>query len=88
MPKVVTQRCLEQDSNPRPTDRKPKCLTVAPPRHPFDQYTWINVLDPSLTRAILEHLRDEQLIIKRFTDKASFTFYSARNYAADVIART
>ena len=27
MPKVVTKRCLEQDSNPRPTDRKPKCLT-------------------------------------------------------------
>jgi len=34
LPKVVTQRCLEQDLNPRPTDRKPKCLTVAPPRHP------------------------------------------------------
>ena len=33
MPKIVTQRCLEQDFNPRPTDRKPKCLTVAPPRH-------------------------------------------------------
>ena len=27
MPTVVTQRCLEQDLNPRPTDRKPKCLT-------------------------------------------------------------
>jgi len=33
LPKVVTQRCLEQDLNPRPTDRKPICLTVAPPRH-------------------------------------------------------
>ena len=33
MPKVVTQRCLEHDLNPRPTDRRPKCLTVAPPRH-------------------------------------------------------
>ena len=33
LPKVVTQHCLEQDLNPRPTDRKPKCLTVAPPRH-------------------------------------------------------
>jgi len=31
LPTVVTQRCLEQDLNPRPTDRKPKCLTVAPP---------------------------------------------------------
>ena len=34
MPKVVTQRCLEHDLNPRPTDRKPKCLTrctAAPP---------------------------------------------------------
>jgi len=34
LPKVVTQRCLEQDLNPRPTDRKPKCLTrcaTAPP---------------------------------------------------------
>ena len=34
MPKVVTQRCLEQDLNPEPTDRKPKCITVTPPRHP------------------------------------------------------
>jgi len=33
LPKVVTQRCLEQDLNLRPTDRKPKCLTVTPPRH-------------------------------------------------------
>ena len=33
LPKVVTHRCLEQDLNPRPTDRKPKCLTVAPPRY-------------------------------------------------------
>jgi len=34
LPKVVTQRCLEQDLIPRPTDRKPKCLTrctTAPP---------------------------------------------------------
>jgi len=27
LPKVVTQNCLEQDLTPRPTDRKPKCLT-------------------------------------------------------------
>jgi len=27
LPKIVTQRSLEQDLNPRPTDRKPKCLT-------------------------------------------------------------
>jgi len=27
LPKVVTQRCLEQGLNPRPADRKPKCLT-------------------------------------------------------------
>jgi len=33
LPKVVTQRCLEQDLNLRPTGRKPKCLTVTPPRH-------------------------------------------------------
>jgi len=32
LPKVVTQRCPEQDLNLRPTDRKPKCLTVTPPR--------------------------------------------------------
>ena len=34
LPKVVTQRCLEQDLNPRPTGHKPKCLTrytTAPP---------------------------------------------------------
>jgi len=34
LPKVVTQRCPEQDLNLRPTYRKPKCLTVTPPRHP------------------------------------------------------
>ena len=33
LPKVVTQRCLEQDLNPRPTDRKPNALPVASPRH-------------------------------------------------------
>ena len=40
MPKVVTQRCLEQDLNPRPTDRKPKCLTrctTAPPHVTVNQ---------------------------------------------------
>ena len=31
LPKVVTQRCPEQDLNLRPSDRKPKCLTVTPP---------------------------------------------------------
>jgi len=30
---VVTQRCLEQDLNPRPTDRKSNALAVALPRH-------------------------------------------------------
>jgi len=39
LPKVVTQRCLEQDLNLRPTDCKPKCLTVAPPRHLSSVYT-------------------------------------------------
>ena len=33
LPKVVTQRCLEQDLNPRPTDRKSNALPVALPRH-------------------------------------------------------
>jgi len=36
LPKVVTQRCLEQDLNLRPTHRKPKCLTrytTAPPQN-------------------------------------------------------
>jgi len=35
LPKVVTQHCFEKDLNPRPTDRKPKCLTrctTAPPK--------------------------------------------------------
>ena len=31
--------------------------------------------DPSLTHAIPERLRDEQVIIKCYTNKASFTFY-------------
>ena len=33
MPKVVTQRCLKQNLNPRPTDRKPKCLTRCTTAH-------------------------------------------------------
>ena len=33
LPKVVTQRCLEQDLNPPPTDHKSNALPVAPPRH-------------------------------------------------------
>jgi len=40
LPKVVTQRCLEQHLNLRPTDRKPKCLTrytTAPPMWRCDQ---------------------------------------------------
>ena len=45
MPKVVTQRCLEQDLNPRPTDRNPKCLTVAPPRHPVQYILLTRVVD-------------------------------------------
>ena len=72
MPKVVTQRCLEQDLNLRPVDRKAKCLTrctIAPP--------WqVKLCNPSLTRAVPERLRDEQLIIKLCTNKASFTFTS------------
>ena len=47
-PKVVTQRCLEQDLNLRPTDRKPKCLTVTPPRHLVTCYN-INKLTYLLT---------------------------------------
>ena len=46
--------------------------------------SWINVgetcvklCDPSLTRAIPESFRDEQLIIKRHTNKASFCIYSS-----------
>jgi len=43
-------------------------------------HLWINVwmagtlYDPSLTCTMAERLRDEQLIIKRYTDKASFSF--------------
>jgi len=40
LPKVVTQRCLEQDLNPLPTDHKPNCLTcctTAPPL--YQDYT-------------------------------------------------
>jgi len=35
----------------------------------------VKLCHPLLTRAIPERLRDEQLIIKRYTNKASFTFY-------------
>ena len=39
-----------------------------------DKRGWqVKLCDPSLIRAILEHLRDEQVIIKRSTNKASFT---------------
>jgi len=37
LPKVVTQRCLEQNLNPRPTDCKPKCLTRCTTAPPFDR---------------------------------------------------
>ena len=41
LPKVVTQRCLEEDLNPRPTDRKPKgltrCTTAPPDSHLVDR---------------------------------------------------
>ena len=33
LPKVVTQRCPEQDLNRRPTDRKSNSIPVAPPSH-------------------------------------------------------
>ena len=33
LPKDVTQRCLEQDLNPRPTDRKSNAIPVALSRH-------------------------------------------------------
>jgi len=42
LPKVVTQRCPEQDLNLRPTDLKPKCLPVTPPRHPHRPGVWHN----------------------------------------------
>jgi len=42
LPKVVTQHCLEQDWNLRPTDRKPKCLSVTPPRHPSGKRKVVN----------------------------------------------
>jgi len=34
----------------------------------------VKICDPSLTRAIPERLRDAQLVIKCYTNKASFTF--------------
>jgi len=34
----------------------------------------VKVCDSSLTRAMPELLRDEQLIIKRYTNKASYTY--------------
>ena len=44
MPKVVTQRCLEQDLNPRPTDRKPKCLTRCTTAPSCGHYSVLNVI--------------------------------------------
>jgi len=43
LPKAVTQHCLEQDLNPRPTNHKPKCLTrctIVPPL----PYSCVNVV--------------------------------------------
>ena len=45
LPKVVTQNCLEQDLNPRPTDRKPKCLTTAPIFGVTSVFLLISVVD-------------------------------------------
>ena len=57
MPKVVTQRCLEQDLNLRPTDRKPKCLidcTTAPARHLYVSF-WAHVNLTSLKLKLKLH---------------------------------
>jgi len=49
----------------------------------------VKLCDPSLTRAISEHLRDDQLVIKRYTNKASFTFkqlvISRKRYTIDIV---
>ena len=38
-------------------------------------HVWVaGKTDPSLTNAVPEHLRDERLIIKRYTNKASLAF--------------
>jgi len=34
----------------------------------------VNLSDPSLTRAVTERLRDKQLIVKRYTNKAYFNY--------------
>jgi len=44
LPKVVTQRCLEQHLNPRPTDRKSNALPVALPRHLLLYYIYKKLL--------------------------------------------
>ena len=44
LPKVVTQRCLEQHLNPRPTDRKSNAITVALPRHLLLYYIYNKLL--------------------------------------------
>ena len=72
MPKVVTQRCLEQDLNLQPTDRKPKCLTrctTAPPRRSTTTTTKITVtpFKPASTRwrELVAHLFESLRVFAR-----------------------
>ena len=51
MPKVVTQRCVEQDLNSRPIDRKSNTPLVAPPRHLCECIIFKHIV---ITAAILQ----------------------------------
>jgi len=82
LPKVVTQQCLDQDLNPRPTDRKTKYLAVAPPRHieisrgnrhGTEMVTWHGKEMYYNTKNVLQHKINTKKI-----KPGSFAFYDIR----------
>jgi len=68
LPKVVTQRCLEQDLNPRPTDRKPNCLTrcTTAPRNVRTVYTRILFGKVTYGRCLLNNVIVTSVVVCLF----------------------
>jgi len=72
LPKVVTQRHLEQDLNSRPVDRKPKRLTRCTTA-PHTSYTTHYTIDPHFHASLVTgHSRRHLLVIRRHGTKRTY----------------
>jgi len=84
LPKVVTQRYLEQDLNPRLTDRKPKCLarcTTVPPQYGITLPKFAIALPWLLLRSILRHVISLVLSLSGTTPSSPLTTAHASDLA-------